>query len=176
MEKIRISSQNPFMQNVAVLYQSAFPVNERRQMDEFYRLLDEDQKFNVDVFVDGDGSFVGFLSSWEFDDFRYGEHFAIVDSKRGGGIGARVLQEFVKASDKPLIIEVEPPLDEMAARRIGFYQRNGLRLWDDIDYVQPPYGPGRDAIELKLMTFGDILLEQGDSRIAEIHRYVYGAE
>ena len=36
------------------------------------------------------------------------------------------------------------PEDEMAVRRIGFYRRNGFHLWDNVPYLQPSYGEGRE--------------------------------
>ena len=42
--------------------------------------------------------------------------------------------------------------------------------------MQPPYAEGRDAIELKLMTFGDIELTENDDKIRRIHKEVYGKE
>lgn len=176
MEKIRISSGDILLDKVAALYESAFPLNERREIGEFFRLLEENSHFHVDVFLDGNGNFAGFLSSWEWDDFRYGEHFAIEEGMRGGGIGSQVLRNFLASGSQPLILEVEPPVDEMAVRRIGFYERNGLRLWNDLHYIQPAYSADREPIELKLMTFGDINLTDGDERIKRIHRYVYGVE
>ena len=106
------------------------------------------------MFVGDNDEFIGFLTSWEWNDFRYGEHFAISPEMRCGGIGGNALRWFLASDSRPLVIEVEPPTDEMACRRIGFYERNGLRLWNDVEYVQPPYSPDRHAIELKLMTYG----------------------
>lgn len=83
---------------------------------------------------------------------------------------------FLASDSRPLVIEVEPPTDEMACRRIGFYERNGLRLWNDVEYVQPPYSPDRHAIELKLMTYGGISLSAGDKYVKRIHRDVYGVK
>ena len=95
---------------------------------------------------------------------------------RCGGIGGNALRWFLASDSRPLVIEVEPPTDEMACRRIGFYERNGLRLWNDVEYVQPPYSPDRHAIELKLMTYGGISLSAGDKYVKRIHRYVYGVK
>lgn len=174
MNILRINSKNKYFNDVIGLYQTAFPPDERRSEADFKRIADQEPRFNIDVFTDDNGAFLGFLTSWEWNDFRYGEHFAIAPEKRCGGIGGEALRWFLKADSRPLIIEVEPPVDEMARRRINFYTRNGLRLHADIDYIQPPYGPQRNAIELKLMTFGDITLAAGDSHIRRIHSNVYG--
>lgn len=175
VEKLRISSENIFAEKVASLYESAFPLDERRETGDFFRLLDENESFHADVFLTESGQFAGFLTSWEWESFRYGEHFAVEPSLRCGGIGSQILRSFVASDSRPLIIEVEPPVGELEKRRIAFYERNGFKLWDKLHYVQPSYGAGRDAIELKLMTCGDIVLSGGDDgRIRCILRDVYG--
>ena len=52
-----------------------------------------------------------------------------------------------------ICLEVELPETEMAARRIGFYERNGF-YYNDYFYMQPPIAEGRNAIPLRLMTTG----------------------
>lgn len=176
MNILRINSKNKYFSDVIALYQTAFPPDERRNVAEFERIADTEPRFHINVFTDGDGAFLGFLTSWEWDDFRYGEHFAIDPAKRCGGIGGEALRWFLGADSRPLVIEVEPPTDDMARRRIDFYKRNGLRPHADVAYVQPPYDPSRNAIELKLMTYGDITIKDGDSYISRIHRDVYKSE
>ncbi len=57
-------------------------------------------------------------------------------------------------STKPPVLEVEPPADEMSERRIGFYERLGLSLRVDYEYIQPAYSEDRKALPMRLMTFG----------------------
>ncbi|MGN1257781.1 MAG: N-acetyltransferase, partial [Candidatus Limisoma sp.] len=57
----------------------------------------------------------------------------------------------------------------------GFYERNGFRPAEDIEYVQPPYSRDRNAMRLMLMTHGDICLKGADDdRILRIKAEVYG--
>ncbi len=172
MEKLKISYENKFFADVLRLYRDAFPTDERREENDFLDVARNCHRFSIHVFTEGN-AFVGFLTSWEWDDFRYGEHFAVLPDKRGGGIGSRALKAFLSSSDKPLIIEVEPPTNDIARRRIGFYERNGLRLRSDVDYIQPPYSPGKNALPLMLMTYGDIDLTTDDCHIQQLHRDVY---
>lgn len=175
-DKFPISLKNKFLADAAALYEAAFPEDERRATDEFLRLIGDGGRFHVDGFTDGNGRFAGFMSYWTWPDFRYIEHFAVDASMRGGGIGARMLRQFIDSDPRPVIIEVEPPsAGEMAARRVGFYERAGMRL-SDAAYTQPPYGEGRKPVELRLMTCGGITLTAGDERIARIRREVYGTE
>ena len=132
MKILKISSENKYFGDVVGLYEAAFPADERREVAEFSRLADTEKKFHINVFVGDNDEFIGFLTSWEWDDFRYGEHFAISPEMRCGGIGGNALRWFLASDSRPLVIEVEPPTDEMACRRIGFYERNGLRLWSGV--------------------------------------------
>ena len=93
---------------------------------------------------------------------------------RNGGKGSIYLQEITKKLGKPVVLEVEPPTDEMAIRRIGFYERNGFKLWKDITYIQPAYDKTKSSIELKLMTIGDIEFDgNNDKKIKRIKSEVY---
>lgn len=170
-----INSENSLIDNIRELYLDAFPPNERRDFDEFLRLLDDKSvPFTVAV-LEEDGEFAGFLTYWAWDDFRYFEHFAVAPEKRNGGKGGAFLRMMVENDRRPVVLEVERPDDEMAVRRIGFYQRNGFRLWDDVPYLQPSYGAGREPIPLCLMTAGDIAFDgENDEKIRRIKRSVYG--
>jgi len=55
-------------------------------------------------------------------------------------LGSKLVQ-WAAALGQPLLLEVEPPVDEMTRNRILFYEGLGLTLREDIDYVQPPYSP-----------------------------------
>ena len=159
---------------VRVLNESSFPANERRDYEKLLSLIEENPAFHLYAFTEDD-TFTGFLSCWNWGDCRYFEHFAVEPAFRNGGRGAKYLQSVVEMEQSPVILEVEPPTDEMAQRRIGFYRRNGFRLWSDITYIQPPYSADKEAIELKLMTFGDISLSgEDDFRIVRIKKDVYG--
>lgn len=170
-----ISVKNIIIDNVRYLYESAFPRDERRDFEDFKRFLaDPESPFLVYAFFEED-VFAGFASCWRWDDFCYLEHFAVEERMRNGGRGARYLTELVRRMALPMIIEVEPPEDDLSRRRIGFYERNGFRLAEGIDYVQPPYSPDRNAMRLMLMTHGDICLTGADDdRILRIKADVYG--
>lgn len=54
---------------------------------------------------------------------------------------------------KMVCLEVEPPDNEMASRRIDFYKRNNFFL-NNYPYTQPPISTGRNPIPLLIMTHG----------------------
>ena len=172
----RILSNSPFISKVEQLYIDSFPEDERREFDAVCRLLDDPgTAFRIIAAVDG-SDFVGFFGYWEWDDMRYIEHFAVDPEKRGGGIGQKMLADFFGLAVSPVILEVEPPFDEMAARRIGFYQRCGYTLHDDIKYVQPPYDSSKQPLDLYLMTKGEIKLDENCEFVKRIKKEVYGVE
>lgn len=175
MKYEEISVKNKLIKNVQALYESAFPRDERRDFIEVIRLMEtKHELFHVRVF-ENEAGFAGFLTSWEWDDFRYFEHFAIDSTLRNKGIGAIALQQAIGTCNKPAILEVEPPETELARRRIGFYERNGFRLWTTLPYLQPSYGKGKNPVRLCLMTAGNITFAgENDEKILRIKREVYG--
>ncbi len=78
-----------------------------------------------------------FLALWELGDMAYIEHFAVDPDCRNGGLGGKILQKVIEDTDMRICLEVELPETEMAARRIGFYERNGF-YYNDYFYMQPP--------------------------------------
>lgn len=149
-------------------YLNGFPLDERRELEDIYKLLVEEPSYHL-LGVEYKTELVGLFAYWEVDDWIFGEHFTIDATCRNNGIGAEVMRLF-KSHHSRIIFEVEPPIEEMACRRIGFYERLGFKLWD-MPYVQPPYREGDHSMELRLMTNGEVPTEE---LVTEIHRKVYG--
>ena len=74
---------------------------------------------------------------------------------------------------QPLVLEVEMPDNELAQRRIGFYQRQGFQLWDECPYEQPPYHPEDESLPMYLMVHGPLTPEAFPAVCTLIHREVY---
>lgn len=146
IEKIK---ENDF-DAVFEIMEGSFPPDERRPYEEQKALLSEG---GFGIYVERDAAIKGFLAVWRFCDFGYIEHFAVDPRFRNGGIGSRMLQEAVALLGGSVCLEVEPPLNELAHRRIEFYRRNGFVL-NDYSYVQPPISKGKSAIPLAIMTHG----------------------
>ena len=123
-----------------------------------------------------DFSLVGFITGWLFDGYTYVEHFAIDPAARNGGIGAEAMKQFLIFCGTPVVLEVEMPTDEMSKRRIGFYERLGFEL-DNQVYHQPPYREGGEWLEMRLMTYGDVDLEHSFEQVKNcLHKNVYGVK
>ncbi|MCT2196264.1 MULTISPECIES: GNAT family N-acetyltransferase [Paenibacillus] len=115
-----------------------------------YRLITES---------DEKGQIIAFLAAWEFPTFRFIEHLAVDPSVRGGGIGKRLVDTFLKSSDKLTILEVELPENNVSCRRIRFYERLGFHL-NDYSYVQPPLRSGGAELPLKIMSYPKPLTQE----------------
>ncbi len=176
---IQISTFNPHdktaLSFIERIYTEAFPPDERREFADVVRLLEEEEAFSI-LLISNDDTPIGFISYWEWDDFAYIEHFAVDSRCRGAGYGATAITEFSRQMHKPIVLEVEMPLDSISQRRIGFYERVGFTLCTR-PYIQPPYAPDKKPLELYLMTYGEIDLSQAFERVvAQIHRQVYGVK
>ena len=141
-----------FMENLLI---AAFPPEEYRELKELREYTDR---------------------TGDFNDFYYVEHFAIDPTLRNGGYGKKTLDYLCKELDRPIVLEVEMPVEEMAKRRINFYQRQGFVLWEK-EYKQPPYKPGDDFLPMYLMVFGNLQCEQDFEMIKnKIHKEVYNVK
>lgn len=148
-------SEVSFVEN---LYIESFPLSERRPVEDMLNLYKGDTSFVISVTVEDD-QLVGFLTYWDLDKFIFAEHFAISPEFRNGGYGRKVMELFMQVP-KPIILEVELPTTILSERRIGFYQRLGFRLWENVQYQQPAYHNEGNAVPMKLMTYGDMDVEK----------------
>ncbi|KAI7262494.1 hypothetical protein KC345_g9413 [Hortaea werneckii] len=101
---------------------------------------------------DAEGRTLAFLAAWEFPELRFIEHLAVNPDIRGGGIGNKLMSRYIHRSDKPVLLEVEPPDGELEQRRICFYERLGFYL-NPYSYVQPPLRAGQADLPLRIMTY-----------------------
>lgn len=175
-QKITNSTDIPL--NIKELYHTAFPADERREWTDISRRVDEaDPQFSFYV-IKHKADIVGFITLWNLPTALYAEHLAILPEKRGGGIGAEVvgvLCDMTRADGaevKPLVLEVElPGSTPEAERRIGFYERCGLKSQKEFKYIQPPYSPELSSLPLMLMTYGEVA--DCDPIAADLHTIIY---
>ncbi|MEC0128379.1 GNAT family N-acetyltransferase [Paenibacillus pabuli] len=141
---------NQFDQVFSIMKQS-FPESEYREYSKQKELL-ANSHYRLFTEVNEQNEVIGFLAAWEFEEFRYVENVAVSPAIRGGGIGKKMMNHFMQQSDKPIILEVELPENELKRRRIGFYERLGFHL-EDYAYVQPALRVGQDALPLRIMSY-----------------------
>ena len=100
----------------------SFPAGERRDKAGQRALL-ADSAYQIDILRAPSGGVQALMASWDFGGFVFFEHFAVDPACRNGGIGGQMLDALLARFDKPACLEAELPETELAARRIGFYER-----------------------------------------------------
>lgn len=151
METIRlIDIEDPIFPEAWVLYEEAFPLEERRLINSQAAIINH-PNYHFELIFQGD-CFLGILFWWGFDDLRYVEHFAILPAHRGKGYGKEILELFIKRDSRTIVLEVELPENEIEQRRIQFYERIGFHLTDHF-YQQPIYNEGDKPLQLLLMSY-----------------------
>ena len=119
---------------------------------------------------------IAIAAIWDLDGYIFIEHLATASDKRNGGLGARMLNEIISSSNKRVILEVEPPVDELTKRRVGFYERNSMHI-NPYPYIQPSLSEGRDPVPLCIMTSHSGVGEDEYQRIKHLlYKYVYKVE
>ncbi|MBF8963271.1 GNAT family N-acetyltransferase [Pontibacter sp. FD36] len=151
MEHLRlINASHHLFEEAWELYEQSFPLEERRPL---HRQLDimSHASYHFELILRED-ALVGILLWWSFEEVRYIEHFATVPALRGRGYGKLILEAFVSRNTRPVLLEVEPPHEEIQQRRIRFYEQSGFIL-NDHTYQQPPYHQGQQPLTLLLMSY-----------------------
>lgn len=145
----RITSPvHPAYKRALELYQISFPFHEQREVFSQAAILNNDD-YHFDLIYDED-VFVGLILYWETLDFIYVEHFCILPEMRNkqyGQKGLLLLQE----KQKTIILEIDPPIDEISIRRKGFYERCGFAE-NPYYHIHPPYHRGNKGHELVVMS------------------------
>jgi len=132
------SAEHPYYERAMILYRSSFPYHElREEQDQRYALTCEDYHFLL--IYDGE-LFVGLMLFWEAAEFIYLEHFCILEELRNGGYGTKALSLLAQRG-KTVILEIDPPVDELSLRRKGFYLRVGYRE-NGYEHIHPAYHDG----------------------------------
>lgn len=157
------------------LYTTSFPAEERRSYDNFLRAVLSDPYCSL--FLIGERDVVeetkGFIISWVLSpELSFIEHFAIAPEWRNHKIGQacfEMMTALALSSHSCILLEAEPPLTEIARRRIGFYERAGFEIID-ADYIQPSYEETGRGVPLYLMAYN-----KGGIDTKSATRLLYGA-
>jgi ribosomal protein S18 acetylase RimI-like enzyme len=174
IQRIQTTDKNSYCFAEKLLI-TAFPKEERRELSLQREYTDHNKHFHNNILL-ADNEPVGFISYWDFDEFLYVEHFAIDETKRSGGYGQQVLSALKEKVQRPIVLEVEMPENEISKRRIGFYQRQGFRLWEN-EYQQPPYREGDGYLPMLLMVQGELNSQAAFHQVKEtLYKKVYGVE
>lgn len=131
------------------LYQSAFPAEERRDVAQLNKLIETNKNMYLNA-IECDGVLAGMFIYWQLENFHYLEHLVVFNELRNKKIGQQVLEWASDTLSGLRLLEVEPADNEMATRRINYYQRNGYTILTK-DYTQPSYEVLEDACSLWIM-------------------------
>ena len=157
---------------VYALMQQSFPREEYRSY-EGQRALLEDATYTVYLAHDKAGEVVALAAVWELGEFTLLEHLAVSPSLRCGGLGSRMLSELADTVSGRLFLEVELPENDLARRRIGFYERNGF-CYNEYPYEQPPLSEDHPAVPLRIMTRGGAIDDATFAALRDtVYRHVY---
>jgi GNAT superfamily N-acetyltransferase len=155
MEFIDVAPGHPLWDAVWRLYIESFPPHERRQAPSHAR-ASADPRFRSVAAVERkasgeDGELLALLFWWQGPGFVFVEHIAVNPAIRGRNIGSQVLQWLIDNSgaDK-VILEIDPPVDEVSCKRLHFYERLGF-VADPTPYFHNSYAEGGQRHPLVLL-------------------------
>lgn len=172
------STQEQLPQEMLQLYKEAFPADERRSWDtskDVTNFMDSHKDMYMSFIRDENNSFAGFIIYWNLTEKTiYVEHLATLPYLRGNGLGAMLISNLINTSGCRVLLEVEPPDNDISRRRIEFYRRQNMIIHNDLPYRQPPYSPDKQAIDLCIMSTSDISDHELSSKIIpRLHQLVY---
>lgn len=159
------ATSDELFQKVMDLYELSFPAVEKRDRADNEKLL-SDERFWLLALLD-DEIFVGMAGIWDAEGMLYVEHLCTSPELRGKGYGAAALELF-KATGKTVVLEIEPPEDELTKRRQNFYLRNGFGFNPYVHH-HPPYRAGDERHLLNVMSFPP---PTGISTVFSLERFI----
>lgn len=140
------NATDPYYNDAIALYKGSFPSHELREGKSQIEIL-SNPLYHFDVIFD-EGIFIGEILYWEVGEFLYIEHFCISPEMRNKRYGQNVLKMY---QDRPLILEIDPPIDEISIRRKGFYERCGF-VENPYPHIHPPYHKANKGHDLVIMS------------------------
>lgn len=160
------SPQDKGWNEAQTLYHASFPPKELRSDADHLRAL-ADEAFEADG-IWRDDECVGILYWWRLDNgSAYIEYLAVDPQLRGERIGSQVLTDFCR--DRRVILEIDPPEEEIAVRRLHFYERVGFCKNPQL-YIHPSYNLPFTPHRLVLMSYPTRLGREEARRFADFVR------
>ncbi len=131
------------------LYEESFPEKERRSR-KAQAAAAMDDAAHCRIITDC-GSLAAIVYFWLSPKMLYLEFLAVAPSRRGKSLGGELLHSLrAEYPDRRIVLEIEPPIEGFALRRLGFYRRNGY-VANDYDYIHPSYRLGEAACPHRLV-------------------------
>ena len=162
MQSIIIQPDSPYLPQISALYERAFPINERRPLEDLFTVFGD--RHEMLVFLH-EGRFAGFVSLLTWQDLTHILYFSIEDHLRGQGLGSEALR--LIRDHRPsarILADLEDEIpgaanNDQRLRRMAFYHRGGYApcsvryRWRGENYVI--YVSGGDLSEEEFEAFWD---------------------
>ena len=139
LKAVKITKTDENFSLVKALYESAFPENERVDLEKILYVSNTiDCGIEILAIFD-DNIFVGFIITMSVNEITHVLYFAVDDKLRSSGYGSKILKLIHDNNqDKIFMLDVEKPKskssnNEQREKRIKFYSKNGYLL-NDIKY------------------------------------------
>lgn len=155
------------------IYEEAFPPQEKRPWELHERLVATHSAYSFQVALAA-GEIIGIVVAWQLADHLYLDYLATNTASRNKGYGRTIMTALLETcKDMPVVLEVEIPDNELAVRRVGFYERLGFHLID-FPYFMPDFTNPEACFPMRLMTYPEPLSQsEAPALMEEIHREVY---
>ncbi len=151
MNLVRIIDSNlPDFKAAYDIYKNSFPIFEQRNLKDQIEVL-SDKEYFFEIVKDDEKTVLGLLLTWRTNKFIYVEHLAILESARGKNIGTDLLKYLKEMAKTPIILEIDPPIDEISIRRKGFYEKLGF-VMGEFNHIHPPFTDESSPYLLKIMS------------------------
>ena len=146
-----------------LLYESAFPDEERIPWNDLLRLVSE-MPLEFAEYRDGE-ELLGLTIVYPRPRLSWFWYFAVPEQRRGRGIGQCILSALLARSDMEDPGQPDAPNPEQRRRRAAFYRRNGFRE----TVVGKSFGP----VAMTILLRGDdtFTMSDYDTLLAEIFRF-----
>lgn len=166
MEITRIvPSDSKLWEQVWKLYNESFPQYERRRINSHERAC-EDAAYHTDIAIEN-GNLLALIFYWEYPGTAYVEHVAVNPAMRGNNVGSTLMREFMERyKDSTVILEIDPPVDEISKRRLGFYERLGFKD-TGFSYQHPSYTKNGTPHHLNILSWPEAVSEHEFERFKE---------
>ena len=138
--------KHPLYTTAVELYNASFPLHEQREAASQSAIL-ANAAYHFDVVCDHE-EFIGEILYWDIGGTFYIEHFCVHPSMRNKHYGERILKAY---QQMPLILEIDPPTDDISIRRKGFYERCGF-VENPYSHTHPPYHKDNTGHKLVVMS------------------------
>ena len=148
------SINDPLYHQFEKIYVLSFPVFEQRNREQ-QQLAFKSELYHLCCIVE-DNILNSFVAYWEFPEYIYIEHLAVNNDLKGRNIGTTTLQLLKKEVNKIIILEIDPIVDDISAKRLHFYEKLDFRI-NPYQHFHPSYNNNYPPHELVVLSTEKIL-------------------